>query len=250
MMRRTATSFRAARARRGERWRGDGGFTVAEMVVNLVVVSLVIAVCTQVIVTLMNDNSATAASLQGLGQAETATGSFVGYLQAAAGSAEEPSSSGGQEECTPSSSPFTAAGGDSMTFDSYSGTSATNDTPEAVTVTAEIVAGESAHGSDFNSFELTVGSDTVSSYDVNDSTTTPVFTYYAEASSGELTPIAFVANAVPSSDLASIVAVKYDIAFSAAPGRDVGGYAADGATEMQDTVWLQNCQWTADDDAS
>jgi len=216
----------------------DTGFTLVEIIITMLVLTVVFGITMGLIIGLRQQQVNLSATVAGANQSELASQEVVQYLRAASsppsGAIETPSS---------------------FSFPAYIGASS-GLLPESVTITATYTAGVvGPTGTGTLAITFTgqpvsgpVLTRKVATYFVlaPTSAATPIFTYYEYATGG--TPGTLQAISMTGSPLqmenaclGDIVAVKVDASFFAGPqDTPTRGYAADTATTIQTTVYLRN----------
>lgn len=220
------------------RFRGeydDNGFSLVELLVTLLVVAIVIPLAFGLVTNLLQQSQNVHDTIVGVQQDQTAGEALIQYLH-------------GTTLILPGSSATT------LDASILAGVNSTS-TPQSATLQA-VLTNSTAPGLDavFTTSLTPSGGPTssIGTYDALDSTaSTPVFTYYYNASSTTSTTTASTTTSSTPAGLAStntptnaelplIVAVGVDVTFLAGPHVPTEGFQATHPTSFQTTVYLQN----------
>jgi prepilin-type N-terminal cleavage/methylation domain-containing protein len=236
MTRHQKSSCGTARLSHG-RMRGtsEAGFTLVELVVTMLILSIVFGITMGLIIGLKQQQVNLSATAAGLSESQLASQEVVQYLRAASspvsGSAE------------------TATG---FVLPAYIGSSIspTIMTPQSVTISAQYATGAVGGLTGTGTLDITFTggafSRKIATYFVlSPNLSTPMFTYYQynPTSPGALQsiPLSGTPAEVPSAELPDIVAVGINASFFAGPqDLPTRGYAIDISTTVNTTVFLRN----------
>lgn len=216
--------MRGARARQGGARRNrcpgrdDGGFSLVEMMVALMVAGIVVPLAYGIVRNLLQQSTNTRATMAALEEHQIAEGPLIEDLHAA------------QVVLGTSSATNLAV----TIEDGYSSTTATSGT---ATLDAELLPAASASGT--ATFQVTVQptggqASTIGTYNVAGSPD-PFGYWYVDPTTGQLTE-----TSDPSKELAEIVAVSIDVQFLAGSHGSTGLYTGSVPSTLATTIYLVN----------
>jgi prepilin-type N-terminal cleavage/methylation domain-containing protein len=209
---------------------GDGGFSLVEMVVGIVVFSIIASIAFTVINQTIPQGQAITDTVAGVQQSDRANESILEYLRGVTS--------------------FTNASASQLNASASVGYNSTTVPygPDTVSLSAlwcagPIVAGActgAVHGQDAT-FSVTVNGAVTSEYFarpiVVGGVTQPTFTYYKDNGAGGLTALT---APVPACAYPEIYAIGVDVAFEAGPQKPTEGFFADQPSTLVSTIYLRN----------
>jgi len=242
--------YRLARSPRPD-GASDGGFTLVEMVIGLVIFSIISSIAFMVITQMMTEGQAIVDTGIGIQQADQANESLLQWLRGTTSFLPQ-----GTSGCIAGTQPqtanyFCAASNVGVLYHTVSSNGTTTTIPFGVTsdvLTALWCAGPIVSGACTAAqphvdatFTVSVNGRVISEYYarplVVGGVTQPTFTYYKDNGAGGL---AALAAPVPACAYPEIYALGINVSFLAGPQRPAEGYAADLPSTLRTTIYLRN----------
>jgi len=208
----------------------EAGFTLIEMVVGLLILTVISSIAFTVITQLMSEGQAITDSVVGIQQSDRANESILQYLRGV-------TSFIGATQTASSLSANSNVG-----YNSGQVVGGTTLPPPYGPVNDVLSATWTAgSGRTDATFTVTINSNVFTEYYARPvvvaGVTQPTFTYYKDNGAGGLTALT---SPVPACAYPEIYAVGIQVSFLAGPQRPTEGYAADQATTLLTTIYLRN----------
>jgi len=212
----------------------EGGFTLVELLVGLLIFSVISTIAFTVITQMMTEGQSITDTVIGVQQSDRANESILSYLRGVTYFTGAQQTASSLSACSDVGYNASTGTPDSdILTGTWTAGSGHNDATFKVTITpsANCVTGTANVYSEYFARPVVVNG-----------VTQPTFTYYKDNGAGGLTQLA---SPVPACAYPEIYAVGIDLSFLAGPQRPTEGYAADLASNLVSTIYLRNPTNTA-----